>query len=226
MRFNLRPDGRTLRHHFSYHWWQYVLIVLLSFLIWNLVFVQTAYRVPGEKRIDLYVQTAAAFDEQMESALSAFREKAVPDVEEINVIALLPPSPQDMYANVQLVTFISAREGDIYVLGTEDYKRFAAQGAFMALDEAVDKGDLLVKPEGDLRPGYLTMLEPQEDGSQKAAARSMLYGIPLADYPEIGQLLGLYREDMFLSIPHYTDNPESTLRFISALIKEGMNESP
>ncbi|MGI6686924.1 MAG: hypothetical protein ACOX6Y_00935 [Christensenellales bacterium] len=226
MKFNLRPDGRTLRHHFSYHWWQYVLVTVLSFFIWNLIFIQTAYRAPGERRIDIYVQTVATGEKEMQSALDDLQTKIVPEVEEINVITILPPSSQDIYANVQLVTFISAHEGDIYVLGTEDFKRFAVQGAFLSLDEAVASGQLIIHPEVDLRPGYLTVLESLPDGTQKAATQSMLFGIPLADYPETAKRLGLIRQDMFLSVTCYSDNPESTLRFISALLEEGMNTKP
>ena len=217
MKLNTRIDGRALRHHLSYHWWQYALIVALSFIVWNLIYTQTAYRVPGERRIDLYVQTVAVGQEAGLDELRAIGSRVAPEAEEVNVITLLPPSAQDMYANVQLVTFLSAREGDIYVLGTEDFKRFAAQGAF--LDEAVSAGTIALDPAVDLRAGHVTVLEQDDNGKEKPLSESRLYGIPLSAFPTAAGLLGLHREDMFLSVTHYSDNLESTLAFVNQLLK-------
>lgn len=220
MKLSTRIDGRALRHHFSYHWWQYALIIALSFILWNLIYTQTAYRVPGERRIDLYVQTMAGGQDGQQAQLRAMAENAVPEVEEVNLITMLPPSAQNMYADVQLVTFLSAREGDIYVLGAEEFKRYAAQGAFLALDEAVAAGRLVPDPGMDLKSGLVTVIEAQEDGGDSPVTQSRLYGIPLRAFPAASNLLGLYREDMFLSLPHYADNLDSTLAFIRALLQE------
>lgn len=221
MKLHIRADGRTLRHHFSYHWWQYALIIVLSVFIWNLIYIQTAYRAPGERRIDLYVQTLTADSDQLENGLRAIGKEAVPEAEEINLIAMLPPSAQDMYANIQLVTFMSAREGDIYVLGPEEFKRFASQGAFMALDEALADGRLSLRADAEaMKSGYVTVIEVQEDGTEKPLTQSHLYGIPLKAFPAAAERLGLYRGDMFLSVTRYTDNPDSTLAFIDALLKK------
>ena len=197
------------------------MIVILSFALWNLIYTQTAYRAPGEKRIDLYVQTIPSGNADGEAWARQIGKTAVPEVEEINLMTVMPPTAQDIYANVQLVTYLSAREGDIYVLGTEDFKRFAAQGAFMALDEAVAEGTISLADGADLRAGYLTLVETVAEGSHTSEAVSKLLGIPLADYPGLAKLLGLYRQDMFLSITHYCDNPESTMRFVNALFEAG-----
>jgi len=217
MKFNLKPNGRTLKHHFSYHWWQYALIIVLSFAVWNLIYTQTEYRAPGERRIDLYVQTAGVISEEGIEALQAMGERASSEVEEVNVMTILPAEAQDLYAGVQLVTYLSAREGDIYVLASEDFKRFAAQGAFMPLDG--EEVPLDIQAE-ELKAGYIRAMELQEDGTEKPAAQSRLYGIPLAGYPGAARMLGLSRSDVFLSVPYYCDNPESTLAFINALLKE------
>ncbi|MDD4080633.1 MAG: hypothetical protein PHP02_04375 [Eubacteriales bacterium] len=217
MKLTLKPDGRTLRHHFSYHWWQYALIAVLSFAVWNLIYTQTDYRASGEKRIDIYVQTAEAQSDERLAALIAIGENAAPDVEEVNVMTVMPSGAMDMYAGVQLITYLSAQEGDIYVLGTEDFKRFAAQGAFMPLGGG-DSG-LDITPE-DLRSGFVTPMEMQDDGTEKPASESRFFGIPLARFSVAAQLLGLSRQDMFLSVTHYCDNPESTLAFIDFLLRE------
>ena len=226
MKLHSRPDGRTLRHHFSYNWWQYALIIVLSFVLWNLIYTQTAYRPPGERRIDLYVQSLVSGEEEGIKSLRELGAQVVPEVEEVNVISLLPPSANDAYAGIQLMTFLSAREGDIYVLGTEDFKRLAIQGALMPLDEQIKEGTLSLSPGIKLESGYLTMTETLEDGSVRAASESRLYGIPLQGFPHLARQLGLYRQDMFLSVPYYCDNLDSTLRFIKALLTEGVNGAP
>lgn len=220
MKLITRVDGRALRHHFSYHWWVYALIVALSFVVWNLIYAQTAYRAPGDKRIDLYVQTQMMENDQSLARLRALGAQAAPEIEEVNLISLLPPSAQDMYANVQLVTFMSAREGDIFVLAAEDFKRFAAQGAFLPLEDALLTGKIGLALDEGLKPGYITVLEPQEEGGEKPAPRSRLYGLPLRGFPKAMELLGLIQQDMFLAVPYYTENPESTLAFISLLLKQ------
>lgn len=217
MKYTLKPDGRTIKHHFSYHWWQYALIVLLSLALWDMIYTQTAYRAPGERRIDIYVQTAEPQSDERIAVLQAMGERLAPEVEEVNVMTVMPSGDFDMYAGVQLVTYLAAREGDIYVLGAEDFKRFAAQGAFLSLDgEDLQRAD----ETKDLRAGVVLPMETQDDGTEKPASESQLFGIPLAQFPGAAELLGLSRQDAFLSVTHYCDNLDSTLAFINALLKE------
>ncbi|MDD3571680.1 MAG: hypothetical protein PHP07_01855 [Eubacteriales bacterium] len=217
MKLTLKPEGRTFRHHFSYQWWQYALIIVLSFALWNMIYTQTAYRAPGDRRIDIYVQAAEPLSDERIAVLQAIGNRVSPEVEEVNVVSVMPSGAGNMYAGVQLITYLSAREGDIYVLGTEDFKRFAAQGAFLPLD-----GDGVGLDFGNknLQAGRVTTLETQEDGSEKPASKSRLFGIPLAQFPEAAQLLGLLGQDAFLSVTYYCDNPVSTLALINTMLKE------
>ena len=48
-------NAESLRHHFTYSWWKYLLIVALVILLVDVVFAMTAYRVPPEKKIEFFV---------------------------------------------------------------------------------------------------------------------------------------------------------------------------
>ena len=45
----------TLRNHFTYSWWKYLLLCVIGVVGWNLVFTMTAYRPPEDKKVDFIV---------------------------------------------------------------------------------------------------------------------------------------------------------------------------
>ena len=46
-------NKERLRNHLTYSGWKYLLLVIASIFVWNLVYAQTAYRSPQDKRIDV-----------------------------------------------------------------------------------------------------------------------------------------------------------------------------
>jgi hypothetical protein len=132
MKLRTRLDAQAIRHHLRYYIWYYLLILVLSFAAWSLIYTQTAYRVPQEKRIDLYIQATGADPNVVNAFLKPVWEKAVPLQESVKAVMLLSPGgANDYYSNMQLITYITAAEGDIYMLSSDDFRRLAGQGASM-----------------------------------------------------------------------------------------------
>ena len=48
-------NGRTLRQHFTYNWWKYLLVIACGIFLVDLLFTVTAPRTPEDKKVEFYV---------------------------------------------------------------------------------------------------------------------------------------------------------------------------
>ncbi len=226
MKLGTRLTGKTLRNHIQYHGWQYLLILVLSFGLWNLIYAQTAYRPPQSARIDVYIQSSTADQETVNAFLKPVWEAAVPEEELVAAVLMLSPARgEDYYANMQLMTYIAAAEGDIYMLSSPDFKRFASQGAFVALDQYVESGQ--IDAGGiDLNPGRVTLVEMNEQGELITASESALYGIPALELYRFASEMMIDNRNLVLSVAANSGNEESALTFLNALIRETKGPKP
>ncbi len=209
-----------VRHHFTYHFWKYAVLAAVSVFAWDLIYTQTEYRPPQDKRIDIYIQSAAAAQETVDSFMGEVWRKAVPDMERVNTVLLTTSSLTDMYAVMQLTAYLAAGEGDIYMLGREDFKRFAAQGAFLALDELIGSGRIDARGIA-LDPGRVTLQTGDEEPGETAAPlETGLYGIPAEALRGFTDRMGIDSRGMFLSIAALNGNEDNVVAFLDALIGE------
>jgi len=141
MKLRTKLSWHEVRNHLRYQGWLYLLFCVLAFGLTSLVYTQTAYRPPQDRRIDLYIRSSSAELEQVNAFLEPVWRQAVPEMELVNAVLLMSAGgANDYYADMQLVTYIAAAEGDIYMLPSSEFKRFASQGAFVALDDAIRDG--------------------------------------------------------------------------------------
>ena len=170
----------TLRHHIQYNAWKYVVLIVVSIFLWDMIYATTAYRPPQDKRIDIYIQSSTADNEAVEHAFESIRAQLLPQIELVNTSFLFGGGQSDMYAAQQLMTYIMAREGDLSFLLSEDFKRYASQGAFMDLEQLIAQDVLHV--EGlNLASGYVATQEYDEATEQMITTSTRrLYGIPTA----------------------------------------------
>ncbi len=217
---------KTLRDHLVYHGWQYLLILALSFPLWNLIYQQTAYRPPESARIDVYIQSSSAEQDKVNAFLKPIWDAAVPEQELVSAVLMLSPGgSEDYYSSMQLVTYIGAAQGDIYMLTLPDFKRLAAQGAFVALDQYVMDG--LIDATGiQLDAGRVTIMEMNEQGESVPASEPRLYGIPAKDLYRFASELAIDNRDMVLAVAVNSGNEESSLTFLNALIRETLGPKP
>ena len=215
MKLETKLTKSRLKDHFSYGFWKYIVATVLVIVAVDLLYIQTAYRSPEHLRIDFYLQSATAAQEKVDAFLEPIWKSAVPQMETVESVIILPLGEDDYMSQVQLLTYLAAEQGDIYLLSTADFKRFAAQGAFIPLETLVADGT--INAEGiDLGKGYVTLVDSDEEGNE-VLVESHLFGIPADDLH--GFLASeVNNRNMFLSITYNNNNDENVIPFFSALI--------
>lgn len=186
-----------VRNHFHYYWWQYAILIVLSVFLWNLLYTMTHYRAPEHLKVEWYYEGAVTYEtqQQMDQLLADITPEIFPDMEEVTFTVV---GVDQNYGAMQLTVWMSAGQGDLYMLGKDSFRSHASSGAMINLQPYVDDGTLHV--EGiDLSAGYV---RNEETGKLE------LYGIP-AD-----SLTGLQAYDM---------KPEGTC--MSLLITGGNEEN-
>lgn len=224
MKLRTRLTGADLRHHLRYQGWMYLLAIVLSFTLTSLVYTQTAYRPPQHKRIDIYIRSSLVSSEQAEAFLEPIWKDAVPEMEAVEAVMLLSPyGDNEGYANIQLVTYLAAGEGDIYLLDTTDFKRFAAQGAFVPLEMYLQDG-VIDADSLALAAGRVQEVENRPDGSLAAVGETRLFGVPLAGLDTLAEGLGVMADQSVLALSANGGNVDNSARLLKALIVRGQQE--
>ena len=220
MKLNAPIDRPRISSHFQYSVWKYLLLIVAAIFVWDLIYAYTAYRSPQDKRIDIYTQHAVASQEYLNAYFDELRKESVPDMEVVNAVTLMGTSAADMYAAQQLTTYIMAGEGDLYFLSGDDFKRFAAQGAFVELEPYAADGTLVL--DGlMLDAGKVAMQEYDSDKEVMVPiAQQRLYGIPASQLPGFPAILGIDNRDLFLAATTFSGNEENVMRFLNALIQQ------
>ena len=156
-----------IRNHFHYFWWQYVVLVVAGVFGWNLLFTMTHYRSPEHLKVEWYYQGASTLDTvaKGEALLNELWPQLFPEMEEVTFNLV---GTDEMYGDMQLMVWMAAGQGDLYMLQKNSFKTYANETTLLDLQPYVDDGTLNV--EGiDLRGGIAT---DQETGYKG------LFGIP------------------------------------------------
>ena len=138
--------SKSLRQHFTYNWWVYLLIALLAFGLVDLLYTVTAYRSPRDKTIGFYVY-GYVNDTGMSAYMDNIRETEMSDMEEMSSVML---AMDDTYGPMQLMTYLSAGEGDVYMLPREQFLNYSMSGSMVP--QSTEKGLEWYKKAADL--GY------------------------------------------------------------------------
>ena len=196
----------TLKHHWNYSWWKYLMLVLCAIFGWNLIYTTTAYRPPEEKKVVLL-----ATDLGEQDALNAYMENVrlteMPDMEQMDTMMMFM---DETYGAMQLSTYIAAGEGDVYVLSKDDFQSYAASGAFVELDLLDEVMDFCDEHELDVTKGWRTNTELHE---------KHLYGIPLKCLPGLQQYL-YATDDYYVSIVVNNGNQDNVVKFFNILLRD------
>ena len=209
-----------IKNHFAYDIWKYALVVILCWTGWELLYTQTAYRSPQDKRIDVYIMSATASDELLQAFLKPIWEQATPDMELVEAVSLLPGSTDDYYANINLTVRFAAAEGDIYFLPQDQFKNYALGGAFVPLDQYVEEGRINI--DGlDVNSARLTILN-----EQTGEASTQLLGIPTDMLYGYMDGMQFDNRNAVMAIAINNGNEENVVTFFDALIQAGRGEKP
>ena len=220
MKISTPINRKSLSDHFSYNWWKYLVSVAVCIFTVNMYYVQTEYRPPEDKRIDIYIQGALSSQDDINAFFKPIWEKHAPDMETVETVVLMPGGSEDYVSSMQIVTYIAARQGDIYMLDSNSFKRYASQGAFIPLESYVEDG-IIDTRSIDLRSGYVNYIsEDIIDGETVTESHMHLYGIPMKELNRFYKELGIFNEDMYMSVMISNNNDENVIPFLSAIIEE------
>lgn len=203
---NLRIDKERIRTHFTYSWWQYLILVVVAIFGWNLLYTSTGYRSPANLKMDFYYQGPVS-DEIQNNVTALVREICDEIKPEIEEITFVQTAMDETYGPMQLTVWIAAGEGDLYLL---DYDNFQQTSAGMIdLQPYIDDGTLPVGENFKLKRGQVR---------DEELGRKVQYGIPAENLPGITEL-GLETKNKVFSVLAAGGNVDATVQLLAKMME-------
>ncbi len=196
-------NRRTLKQHLTYNWWKYLLLLVIGVFGVDLLYTVTAPRIPDDRKVDFFIYGNVDL-EKLTEYTEKVRLEEMPDLETIQIVTLYM---DDQYGPMQLMTYIAAGEGDVYLLSREDFLSLASEDAFVPLEE--DPALMETLSGVDLQRGWRKNTETGENH---------LYGIPQDKLP--GLINYVYCENGFLCVLHSSKNEENAKTFLNILCRD------
>ncbi len=197
---------RRISLHFQYAVWMYLLLIVLALFGWNLIYTTTRYRPPENKQVEFYAEASSYSEEPLNALAARIQEEIMPEME--SVTSTVISISDDYYGDMQITVWISAAQGDIYLLSDSYFENFAASGAFVDLGPLVESGTLLTD-EMDLAGGYVKETDTGSVG---------LYGIPAENVTGFADY-AVDTKDKTLCILYNNGNDEYSVKFLNYLLE-------
>lgn len=195
-----------IRNHIHYFWWQYALLLVFAIFGWNLLYTTTHYRSPEHLKMEWYYQGGMTENtsDKVLALMAELKDEMYPEVEEMDFVTV---GMDDTYGDMQLMVWIAAGQGDIYLLEKDSFTSFASEGAMLDLQPYIDNGMLNVDGM-ELRKGQVTDIDTKE---------LVLRGIP-ADKLTGLMNLDIVPNDRVFGIVATSGNAESSVKLLNYLI--------
>ena len=207
---------KWLKNHLTYSWWKYLVLVVACVMGVDMLFAMTAYRVPEDKKVEVYILNDYIQAQALEETLWPPFAEGYPDQEQLTVLNI-NLAGGDIYAAMQFSAYAAAQQGDVCLMPVSEVEKLAADGAqyaFLELTPYVESG--LIDTEGiDLTPGRMST----SDGTEG------LYAIP-ADTLYGLLAYGNDPADSMLCILDYSGNDEHAAAVLGMIIDLGRAEKP
>ncbi len=183
---------------------------MLAFGLVDLLYAVTTYRAPRDKTVSLYVY-GYINENEMNPYLESIHTAEMSDMEEVNAYAL---TMDDTYGPMQLMTYLAAGEGDIYLLPRDQFLNNAMSGSLLPLEDDAELLALFDSKGVSLQNGWRRDTETGE---------THLYGIPLDKLPGLSQYI--YAQDGYLSVIITSGNKDNAVRLLRILCRDGLSQS-
>lgn len=213
-------DNRITKHrvknHWAYSWWKYLLMVVCVVFGVNMFFTMTAYRVPENKKVELYLCSGWADAEMAYADMWPMLQEIDPEQEELLVMNI-DLMGQEYYSIMQFTTYVAAQQGDIMLLPKGEFKKYASEDAwsmYAELTPYMENGDLNT---GDIDLTIGTMTNASDESGVFGIPADTLYG--LVDY-------GIDPADTVLAVTAYSGNEEACVKMLDAMIRRYQTEKP
>ena len=201
--------SKTLKQHFAYNWWKYLLVALLAFGLVDLLYSVTSYKSPAEKKVEFYVY-GLMDQEKLTDYMEEVRASEMEDMEVMTPLQLLD---DDYYGPMQLMTYMAAGEGDVYLLPRDQFVSGASGGSFLPLENDTDLMALFDNAGINLQNGWRKNAESGENH---------LYGIPQNKLPGLSQYAAA--TNGYLCVIVNSGNEENALKFLRILCRDMIEE--
>ena len=198
-------NARTLRQHLTYSWWKYLLIAAIAFGLVDLLYTVTAYRPPRDKTVGFYI-CGYANDTELNDYMENVRVTEMADMEAMSANVL---TSDETYGPMQLMTYLAAGEGDVYLLSREDFLNNAMSGSLVPLEDDPELLALFDQAGLSLQSGWRRDSESGE---------THLYGIPQDKLAGLSRYA--YAQDGYLSVIITSGNPENAKKFLRILCRD------
>ncbi len=204
-----------VRHHFTYSWWMYALLVVVTLLGWDLLYIE---RVPREQKMDVYVVTPAGSVSAWADDVRAPLLAELPDIKELQLLHIRLGAEEDYAATLQLTTYIGAQQGDVLLLSRDKFAQFSAEetgGLFISLAPYLADGTIAADG-GDFSAGTGFTYEGQR----------AVCGIPADGLYGLWRRYGVDPEGMVWAIPAYTPNSDNAAKLIGWMMAQYAEPKP
>ena len=142
MKLTFPITKERIRNHFAYAWWQYVLLICLAIFGWNLLYTTTRYRSPNDQRLEWYYGGYQLDGEKnIDSLMDDLHQSLFSDLEEVEFRTVML---DQTYGSMQLMVWVSAGEGDLFMLDSEYFSQLAQSEGFAELTPYIESGTLNV----------------------------------------------------------------------------------
>lgn len=212
MSIKLPITTRKIQNHFQYHFWKYLLLIALAFFGWNLIYTTTRYRPPESAKIEFIAEGYSVSDDALQALADQIHATVMPEMEEVTATIV---TFDDMYGDMQLVVWVSAAQGDVYLVNRERFLSMAASDGTLDLTPYVQSGALDVSGL-DLSGGWVTAA---------GSTTSKLMGIP-ADALTGLQPYGIATENNVLCLLANGGNDAYAVKFLNYLLTHMQAGSP
>lgn len=202
-----------IQNHISYSLWKYALLAVIAIFGWNIIYSVTEPQAPEEKKIIVGLY-AYGNETNMNAYMEQVRQELMPDMEEMMLNLIMP---DETYGDMILSTRIAARDCDIYVLPRTQFQNYAAQGAFMPLDEVLPELIAELESRG-------VSLSRGNRANEELGGEKHQYAIPCADLPGVMSMFECDTSDMYLCIFFETGNNDNVVKFFDQFVRDMLVE--
>ncbi|MDD3214349.1 MAG: hypothetical protein PHY64_11780 [Eubacteriales bacterium] len=204
MSLKMPVTKRKIQNHFQYGFWKYLILLVIALFGWNLIYTTTRYQSPPNLKVEFYAESSIPGEKDPQALADQIHQEIMPEMEEVTATTV---TYDDTYGDMQLVVWVSAGQGDIYLLSDDRFDSMSENEAMMDLQPYVDSGALNV--DGlDLTGGYV---------KDSDTGKTVLLGIPADDLPGLADY-GLLTTDADLCILANNGNDEYSVKFLNYLL--------
>ncbi len=193
-----------IRNHFHYSFWKYLVLIAIALFGWNLIYTSTRYQSPENLKVEFYAEAGAIGGKDLQALADQIHTEIMPEMEEVTASTI---TYDQTYGDMQLTVWVSAGQGDVYLLSGTRFKSLASNEALMDLQPYIDNGTLNV--DGlDLSKGYYTDTD---------TGKKTLVGIPADHLPGLADY-GLITNDGVLCVLVNNGNDAYSMKFLNYLL--------